>query len=310
MRGILSPKLYGFIEQANLAAEEAKKNGVIPTPSLVRSNLDKLRVFIGDGPDLTFVKNDSFNTPTHTIPVRIYSPSPEEALPVMVHYHGGGHMCGSIDLYDDISRKMAVAGHCIVIAVEYRLAPEFPFPCGIEDSQYVLEHYQELLKDVKFNEQLIIAGDSAGGAICTTLSSNNIDNTEINIDKQILIYPGVDYTFSSPSVDENGTGFLLEKNKIDWYFKNYFQKNEDCKEHSPLFMPMAATMPETLIFTAGCDPLRDESIAYAKALSQVGVKVKQHTFDGMVHAYMLLETIVTSECQQTYQMIGEFIRED
>lgn len=308
MRGIISPKLNDFIAQANIAAAEAKKSGVLFTPSLVRGNLDKLAVFIGEGPTLAHVKEDTFITPTHNIPVRIYSPSPDQALPVVLHFHGGGHMCGDIKLYDAISRKIAKAGHCIVIAVDYRLAPEHPYPAGIEDCQYALTHYKTLLTDINFNEQLIIAGDSAGGAICTTLASNNINNVAVKINKQILIYPSVDYTLSYPSIKENGAGYLLETSKVVWYFDNYFKHNEDRQAASPLFMPMAASMPETLIFTGGCDPLKDEGNAYGDALIQLGVKVEQHTFDGMIHAYMLLYSLVKEECERTYQLIGEFIK--
>lgn len=308
MRGIISTKLNDFIIQANLAAAEAKKSGVMFTPSLVRGNLDKLAVFIGEGPKLAYVKEDAFVTSTHDIPVRIYSPSPDDALPVVLHFHGGGHMCGDIKLYDAISRKIAKAGHCIVIAVEYRLAPEHPYPAGIDDCQYALTHYQTLLADIHFNEQLMIAGDSAGSAICTTLASNNINNDKVIINKQILIYPSVDYTLSSPSIEENGTGYLLETSKVVWYFDHYFKHNESRQSASPLFMPMAANMPETFIITAGCDPLRDEGQAYGDALKQLGVSVEEHTFDGMIHAYMLLDSLVKEECEQTYQLIGEFIK--
>ena len=100
---------------------------------------------------------------------------------------------------------------------------------------------------------------------------------------------------------------LLEKEKMIWYFNHYLQQKEQSKEASPLFMPMAASMPKTLIFTAGCDPLRDESIAYGRALIQAGVHVEQHSFEGMIHAYMLLDSLVKSECEETYRMIGEFI---
>ena len=307
MRGIISEKLQHFIEQANIAAQQAKADNVQLTPSLVRENIEKLAVFIGQGPALAYAKESALITPTHHIGVRVYSPAPEQALPVVLHYHGGGHMCGNIALYDAISRKIAKAGHCIVIAVEYRLAPEFPYPAGIDDCQYALTHYRELLSDLNFNEQLIIAGDSGGGAICTTLASNNIGNPNVSIDKQILIYPSVDYTMSCDSIEENGQGFLLEQSKISWYFSQYFQHDESYRAVSPLFMPMAASMPETLIFTAGCDPLRDEGIAYGQALSLLGVNVKQHSFDGMIHAYMLLDSLVAQECEQTYQIIGEFI---
>jgi acetyl esterase/lipase len=307
MRGIISPKLSDFITQVNIAAEEAKASGILFTPSLVRGNLDKLEAFIGQGPELSYMEEKVLESSAHNIPVRVYSPSSDEALPVVIHFHGGGHMCGSIELYDAISRKIAKAGHCIVIAVEYRLAPEYPYPAGINDCQFVLENYQKLLEEVNDNGKLMIAGDSAGGAICTTLASQNKNNSTIKIDKQILIYPSVDYTMCSSSVKENGKGFLLETSKVNWYFDHYFQHNEPRKQVSPLFMAMDGNMPETIIFTAGCDPLRDEGIAYGQALSNLGVNVELHSFDGMVHAYMLLDSLVEKECEETYQLIGEFI---
>lgn len=316
MLGVISEKLEGFIDAANIAAAQAKADGVQLTPSLVRENISKLAFFIGEGPELAYVKKDVLDTSAHisthssahSIDVRIYSPDPKQALPVVLHFHGGGHMCGNIALYDTISRKIAKQGNCIVIAVDYRLAPEFPYPAGIDDCQYALDHYQELLTEIKFNQQLIIAGDSAGGAICTTLASKNRNNAAVNIDKQVLVYPSVDYSMSCHSIEENGSGFLLEKEKMVWYFNNYLQDNEPPQLVSPLFMPMDASMPETIIFTAGCDPLRDEGIAYGQALSEHGVTVEQHSFDGMIHAYMLLDSLVAQECEQTYRLIGEFIR--
>lgn len=305
---MIDKKLNDFIEQANIAAAQAKSEGIEFTPGLVRENIERLAVFIGEGPELDYVKETELVTPGHAIPVRVYSPDPASPLPVVLHYHGGGHMCGNIALYDAISRKIAKAGHCIVIAVEYRLAPEFPYPHGINDCQYALEHYQEVLTDIKYNQRLMIAGDSGGGAICTTLASQNLANPAVKIDKQILIYPSVDYTMSSASIEENGTGFLLEKAKIAWYFDHYFQNNETRKEVSPLFMAMDASMPQTLIFTAGCDPLRDEALAYGQALENAGVSVQYHAFDGMIHAYMLLDSLVEQECRQTYQLMGDFIK--
>jgi acetyl esterase/lipase len=307
MRGIISEKLHDFIKQANIAGQLAKADGVRLTPSLVRKNIAKLSVFIGEGPPLPYAKDSAFETLTHRIGLRIYSPNPEQALPVVLYYHGGGHMCGNIALYDPVSRRIAKSGHCIVIAVEYRLAPEFPYPSAIDDCQYVLAHYKKLLTDVKFTDHLVIAGDSCGGAICATLASKNIGNVNIKIDKQVLIYPSVDYSMSSNSIEENGSGFLLEKEKIVWYFDNYFQRNEPYQLVSPLFMPMDTNMPETIIFTAGCDPLRDEGFAYGQALSKFGVKVEQHSFDGMIHAYLLLHNLIIEECEKTYQLIGEFI---
>jgi acetyl esterase/lipase len=286
------------------------------SPSLIRANLEELSAFIGKGPELAYVRDNVLETASHNISVRIYSAAPKKKLPVVLHFHGGGHMCGSVDLYDAISRKIAQAGHCVVIAVEYRLAPEHPFPAGVDDCQFSLLHYKTLLTDVNYNDQLIILGDSAGGAICTTLASRNLTDSNVTIDKQILIYPSVDYTMTSASIKENGSGFLLEEDKIAWYFEQYlqglsFQRSEDIinmKLASPLYMAITEDMPQTLIFTAGCDPLRDEGIAYCEALKRMNVSVEHHVFDGMIHAFMLLDSLVASECQKTYQLIGDFIR--
>jgi len=312
MRGIVAEKLKPFLKQANSSLRDAKKSGLVYTPELARQSIEKFAVFIGEREPLEYYQATELVAGAYKIPVRIYSPAPKQKLPVVLHYHGGGHMCGNIALYDAVSRKIAIAGHCVVIAVEYRLAPEHPYPAGIDDCIFALMNYQQVLTKVQFNQQVYIAGDSGGGAICTTLASLSLFDPLLKIDKQILVYPSVDYTMSHASIDENGTGFLLEKEKIAWYFAHYFIHNEPMQNASPLFMPMISNigkkLPATLVITAGCDPLRDEGIAYAKAVAKTGVKVKHHSFSNMIHAYMLLDALVVDECQQTYQLIGDFIK--
>jgi len=234
-----------------------------------------------------------------------------------LHFHGGGHMCGSLELYDPISRKLALAVQAIVICVDYRLAPEHPYPAGLDDCQQVLLHYKTLLFDMKHSDELFIAGDSAGGALCTSLVMNNQQNESVEIAKQILIYPSVDYTMSSDSIEENGQGFLLEKDKIHWYFEQYFQLSDSISTEtaqakiakaSPLFATFSSKMPSTFIITAGCDPLRDEGLNYANLLSEAGVMVKHYSFSGMTHAYMLLDELVSAECAETYKLISDFVK--
>jgi len=315
MRGIVSPKLTPLLEQVAIATTEAQAQGIGFSPELTRSNLNKLSELMGQGPQVSLVKDLSLAASDHQLDVRLYHPDPSKALPVLLHFHGGGHMCGSIELYDSISRELAQRTQSIVLTIDYRLAPEHPYPCGIDDCQLLLEQYQQLLSGLNFSQQLFIAGDSAGGAICTTLVMNNIDNDKISITKQILVYPSVDYTLSSPSVEHNGQGFLLDKAKVAWYFQSYFQNKGQNKAQdsaviraaSPLLGRFDARMPTTLVITAGCDPLRDEGIAYAKKLAEVGVNVQHHQFDSMIHAYMLLRSMVEEEVEQTYQIISDFI---
>ncbi|MGI2169532.1 alpha/beta hydrolase [Shewanella sp. MF05960] len=309
MRGTVSAKLADFLAQANSNIALAKQNNIQFTPTILRENLNKLSGLMSDSPAVTYIADKTLTLPDRIIPVRIYSPAPDKPLPVLVHFHGGGHMCGSVELYDPICRHLASIAQCVVISVEYRLAPEHPYPAGIDDCEQVLIRYAELLGDVKHQDSVTIIGDSAGGAICTSLSMKSLTDKRLKIDQQILIYPSVDYTLTSPSLDTNGTGFLLETTRIKWYFDQYFQSTDldIIKQASPLLGPMSAALPKTLIFTAGCDPLRDEGIAYAKALTAAGVDVEHHSLDGMIHAYMLLHDLVKDECMATYQHIAEFM---
>jgi acetyl esterase/lipase len=311
MRGIISPKLEPFLAQVNQTIADAKQKNIQFNVESVRTGLNNLSTFLTNRPEIPLICNKSLPFNNHQIPVRIYHPSPKDKLPVILHFHGGGHMCGSISLYDPISRQLAKNSKCIVLCVDYRLSPEHPYPAGVDDCQQVLIHYKSLLEDLNYNDQVYIAGDSAGGAICTTLVMNNIKNKNLRIDKQILIYPSVDYTMSGTSIEENGKGFLLEQDKIKWYFQEYFQLDEsqqvNIKKASPLLGKFSTKMPETLIITAGCDPLRDDGIAYAEALKLVGVNVTQRHFEGMTHAFMLLQSLVEEECLETYQLIANFI---
>ncbi|GAA5136281.1 alpha/beta hydrolase [Thalassotalea piscium] len=312
MRGIISPKLEPFLLQVNKAIADAQEQGVAFSAELVRTGLNNLSGLLDIKPDIALVCDKALMLENREIPVRIYHPSPTEKLPVLLHFHGGGHMCGSVELYDPISRQLAQHSHCIVICVDYRLAPEHPYPAGIDDCQHLLTHYKEVLNGLNYNDKLYIAGDSAGGAICTTLVMNNQKSNTIKIDKQVLIYPSVDYTMSAASLEENGKGYLLEKSKISWYFEQYFKvdnlNHPLIKKASPLLGNFSSNMPETFVITGGCDPLRDEGLAYIRALKNVNVAVDHHHFADMPHAFMLLQSLVADECEKSYQLIGQFLK--
>ncbi len=307
MRGVLAKHLRNFIATVNEAIAEANASGIVATPELAREKLAGLGAFVSIFPELALVIDRKFITPTHEIPVKVYSPAPDKALPIVMLFHGGGHMCGDTELYDPMCRKIAIAGQCVVISVDYRLAPENPYPDGLNDADYAVKHYKEVLTDIKHKGSLIIAGDSAGGAICTSLTMRKVSDPELDFSKQILLYPSVDYTMSSASMEENGTGYFLEKPRIQWYFDHYFLHDEDRKEASPLFGPIDNNSPESLIILSGCDPLRDEGKQYAKKLKQAGLSVTVHEFENMIHAFMNIEDLVPNECSRLYKLIGNFI---
>jgi len=313
MRGTVSPKLEPFLAQVNEAIANAKAQGIGYAPQATRDGLNNLAGLMADGPDIASVSDVYLPNYEAQVRVRIYNPTPDKALPVLLHFHGGGHMCGSIELYDSISRELAKHCQAIVMCIDYRLAPEHPYPQGLNDCQYLLENFAKLLDGHQFTDTLYIAGDSAGGAICTSLVANNLENKAVTIDKQILVYPSVDYTMSFPSCQENGEGFLLEMAKVEWYFEQYFSGNNDndklaiAQKASPLLQKFADNMPSTLVITAGCDPLRDEGCAYANKLTQHGVNVLHHQFDGMIHAYMLVNDLVAEEYAKTWSLIADFV---
>jgi acetyl esterase len=241
--------------------------------------------------------------------VRIYHPAPEAELPVLIYYHGGGHMAGSVTVYDPICRKLALAARHIVVSVDYRLAPECPYPAGLTDAYQVVKNLWATLDGRKLNYQrrLAIAGDSGGGALCATVAHLAQYDAGVDIQRQILIYPSLDYTITSPSVAENGTGYLLQKEKIAWYFDNYFQHCEDRKSASPLFMEFSAGLPETLVVTAEFCPLRDEGVAYAAKVKAAGPHVEHLHLDDMIHAFMNMEDLAKTACATVYRRIAEFL---
>ena len=306
----VSAKLSDFLKQVTIARNQNLQNGVQPSPALARANMANLSALNGKGPDVQYVSDGSFFVETDSrteIPFRIYSPNPTAKLPVILHLHGGGHMCGDLEIYDAISRRMANYTNSVVITLDYRLAPEHPYPAAIEDGKFLLAHYQSLLGSVGFKDELIVAGDSAGGALTATLSASAQFSPKIC--KQILLYPSLDYTMEHPSMDAYGSGYLLEKQGVAWYFENYLQNGEDRKQISPLYMPVPESMPETLMMVANCDPLQDEAYTYAEKLRKAGVPVQLSVFEGMVHGFLLLNTLVAEECDQAYELMNRFIND-
>ena len=306
----LTPKLTEWLESYHQTLEVLLAEGFKPTPETARKGLaDLTRNLVTDAPTVSRVQDDAIDAGHQRIPVRIYHPSPEMALPVLVYYHGGGHMAGSVDVYDPICRKIAHAAHHIVVSVDYRLSPEHPYPAGVEDACAAVKHVWAVLEGnaIEYNPLLSIAGDSGGGALCATVAHWAQRQPEIEIRSQVLIYPSLDYTLSCPSVEINGSGYLLEKENIEWYFDHYFQNDEDRRPASPLFMEIGPNMPRTLVVTAEFCPLRDEGAVYVRHLRKAGVHAECRNFDTMIHAFLNMEAVTTEACVEAYKAIGRFL---
>ncbi len=247
------------------------------------------------------------------IPVRAFLPKGEEYSKVLLFYHGGGWVTGNIDTYTKICANMANETNCLVISVDYRLAPENPFPAGLEDCYSVAKEIfldPDILNCKK--EDIILIGDSAGGNLAAVVSLMGRDKGDFIPAKQILIYPATNYDHSenSPykSVIENGKHYIMTSKRIQDYLDLYAPNKED--RLSPYIAPILSknfsNQPDTLIITAEFDPLRDEGEDYGNKLRESGNNTEIHEIPSAIHGF-LSSPLASEEIDKSYKIINEFI---
>ena len=226
------------------------------------------------------------------IPVRVFTPRPArsgELLPVMMWLHGGGFVVGSVQLYDSICRLLARQSDCIVVSVDYRLAPEHKFPAGVEDCFAVLswlgDHAIEIGGD---RSRIVVAGDSAGGNLAAVSAILARDAGGPGIALQVLIYPGTAPRPESASHYEFAEGYFLSRKTILWFYQHYLRHESDGNDFrfAPLLTEDLTGLPPALVIVAGYDPLRDEGIAYARKLQAAGNIVELSNYRTMTHAFL------------------------
>ncbi|HEY8375466.1 MAG TPA: alpha/beta hydrolase [Nannocystis sp.] len=223
------------------------------------------------------------------IAVRIYRPRglPRPA-PALVYFHGGGFVLGGLDSHDAVCRVLAAEAGCVAIAVDYRLAPEHPFPAAADDALSAFHQAVARAEALGIDRRRIaVGGDSAGGNLSAVVALDTRDEP-VRPALQLLIYPATDLTMSFASVERLGRGFLLEKAQMAWFVRHY-TPNEADRRHpraSPWFAPDVAGAPPAAVFTAGFDPLRDEGEAYARKLEAAGVPVTYRCHGGMCHGHI------------------------
>jgi acetyl esterase/lipase len=309
----LSQNLKQWLDNYNLLMRALLEQGFKPTPTNAREGLANLtRGLVTDIPAVAWVQDDLVQAPGFTIPVRIYHPDPDSSLPVLVYYHGGGHMAGSVTVYDPICRKLALATRHILVSVDYRLAPECPYPAGVTDAYHAAKYLRPTLerRNLNYGDRLSIAGDSAGGALCATVAHIAQYDAGMSIRSQALIYPSLDYSMNTVSQEENARGYLLERDKIMWYFDRYFQQGENRRAASPLYMESTSRLPRTLVVTAEFCPLRDEGSAYVRKLQSASLHAELLHFENMIHAFLNMEDLAKEECGTVYRKIGRFLNMD
>lgn len=233
---------------------------------------------------------------TNGIPVRIYSPKGDGPFPLLVYYHGAGFTFGDLEFSDNICRSVSQKGSIVVVSVDYRLAPEHPFPSGLTDAYNALVWVHENTESLNANaKRIAVGGGSSGGNIAAAVSLMCKDKTPDLIDMQILIYPVLDLAnLESDSYNNFATGYGLTKQQMAHVIKAYVKNEKDLKNHlaSPIYAQDLKNLPATQIVSAQFDVLRDEGETYAKRLKQAGVPVNYIRYDTMAHGFITSNRLV------------------
>jgi acetyl esterase len=220
------------------------------------------------------------------VPIRVYRPSSAE-LPGLVYCHGGGWVLGSLDSHDPLCRTLAARSGCAVIAIDYRLAPEHPYPAAVDDAWTATAWAAE-----RFSP-LAVGGDSAGGQLAAAVALRARD-AGVALALQALIYPATDFAFDTQSYRDNADGMGLTAALMRWFWTQYLQDGTRAGEPgcSPLRVPELAGLPPALVLTAEYDPLRDEGEAYARRLDEAAVRVALRRYEGQIHGFIRMPALI------------------
>ena len=232
------------------------------------------------------------------VPLRLYRPLVPEAatmLPVLVYFHGGGWTIGDLDTHDVLCRQLCAAAGVVVVAVDYRLGPEHRFPAAVDDSvaatRWVRREAAALGID---GTRVAVGGDSAGGNLAAVVALSMREAGDDALAFQLLIYPATDQRAGAPSHTSNGQGYLLTRDSIAYYRGHYIADSAQWADWrvSPLLAADLTRLPPALVLTAGYDPLRDEGLQYADALSAAGNRVQYICFERQVHGFITMGRVL------------------
>ena len=235
------------------------------------------------------VEDRSIPGPDGEIPIRLYYPAGGPPFAVLVYFHGGGWVIGDLDTHHGFCHALAKTSGCLVVSVDYRLAPEHRCPAAVEDAYaatvWVAENSDVIQADP---DRLAVGGDSAGGHLAAVVALMARDRKGPRIDLQVLIYPITDCNFDTPSYIENKEGYMLTRDLMKWFWNHFIENEGEANDSyvSPLRAENLSNLPPVLIVTAEYDPLRDEGEAYGQRLQEAGVNVTLSRYPGMIHAFI------------------------
>ncbi|MBL8969490.1 MAG: alpha/beta hydrolase [Myxococcales bacterium] len=285
----LDPRLAFLLHASNrLRLDELTSHDPVKARRRTRRSLPLLA---GPRRPLTRVHETTFAGPGGPLRLRIYEPHKlERPAPALLYIHGGGWVIGDLDTHDSPCSRLAELGQCVVLSLEYRLAPEHKFPAAVDDAlaafRWLADHTAELNLDPT---RLAVAGDSAGGNLSTVIAQTATrERWPVRPCFQLLLYPGLDFRRGHASHRSFADGYLLTAASIDWFMKHYLRGPDDIHDLrvSPLLAPDLAGLPPAYISTAGFDPLRDEAHEYADRLRAAGVPVELAQNPSLVHGFI------------------------
>lgn len=300
--GSLDPRIAVYLKLTD-AAGKNRRQLAAPVEESRRMLAEKAASVAGDPVPLASVRDIKAKAQGLTVPVRVYTPEGDGPFPVVLFYHGGGWVQGSIDTHDNLCRVIAKKSGAVVVSVEYRLAPEHTYPAAVNDA------YSALLWVAKSgsvincdSDKLAVAGDSAGGNLAAAVSLMARERGGPDIDYQVLIYPGLDAVhLDTDSYRNFGRGYMLDREAVERFITLYLPNEKERREPyaSPLLADSHRDLPPALVITAGFDVLRDEGEAYVDKLKKEGVEARLVRYDGMVHGFISADKLLPQARQAT-----------
>ena len=295
----LDPEAKMLLEQLTTVVRPFDELSVVEA----RAAIVTLSAAAGEGEAVARVDNRTVPGPRGEIPVRVYTPEGHAPFPVLVYFHGGGWVIGSLETHDGLCRHLANAAGAVVVSVDYRLAPEHPFPASGEDAyaatRWVAANAAVIGGDAK---RIAVGGDSAGGNLAAVVSLMARDRGGPPLVFQLLVYPVTDVpSAKTASYRENAEGYFLTAKMMHWFWDHYCGKNPDLSD--PYLCPLRAKdlkrLPPALVVTAEFDPLRDEGEAYAARLREAGSQAHVKRYAGMIHGFFGMGPLLTKAREAT-----------
>lgn len=294
---------------------ELERGVVPPVPIAQMRALMKARTrrLAAEPPAIGRILDRTVTTGGNRVPVRMYYPAGDagRSLPAYIYSHGGGFVVGDLDMVETICRTICRDASIVVVSIDYRLAPEHPFPAGLEDviavTRWVAQNGAEFGIDTS---RLAIGGDSAGGNLAAAAAQHLVANGDVALRFQVLVYPVTDLTCSQPSYTDLGTGYPLTLDRMRFYISQYLREPGQATDAraSPLLAKSFAGLPPALVIVAGLDPLVDEGLAYAQKLREAGIDAATVEVPDHPHGF-LGWTREAQAARDTLATIGRHLRE-